>query len=308
MGNISIQPIHRGQYLNEIVQLSEEYHFASRYLLESIINCRWKSDPPVDDVVGFVLLDDEALCGFVVCSKSVRRMGGEDVVVSAGSSALVREDYRSYSMKLLLKVFAEGDLALDLTPTDETYQFLMAPIFKCKQLDTAALAFSRFRLCFQKRLKATVVPEEILAAAPKAERALIADNMGYHGRFCTVYVENQPITILCRVFTKAKLVKIADILYISNRTLFASQPEAVMAALCRKLGTLFCWCDSRFIPQFALPDTLIERSALFRRPLATLFGRYTAIRRNSIYRVVTQKAKNVTPEEIDSLYSEKIMM
>ena len=308
MGNISIQPIHRGQYLEPIVQLSEEYHFAPRHLLESIINCRWKSDPPVDDVVGFVLLDDEKLCGFVCLTKSIRRMGGEELVVNAGSSALVREDYRSYSMKLLMKMFSEGDIALDLTPTDETYQFLMSPIFRCKQIDTASLAFSRFRLCFQKHLKATIKPEKILSAIPEAERALVEDNMGYRGRFCTVFVENQPVTVMCRVFTKAKVVKIADILYISNPALFAKEPEAVMAALCRKLGTMFCWCDSRFVPQFALPDTLIERSALFRRPFATLFGKYTAIRRNSIYRVVTPKAKNVTPEEIDSLYSEKIMM
>lgn len=308
MGTISVQPVHRGQYLQEIIQLCKEYSFSPPHLIEGIINCRWKSDPPVDDIVGFVLLDDEEVCGFIGLTKSVRNFNGIDVVVNAGSSGIVKPEYRNYSMKLFQKWLSEGDIVLDLTPTDETYIIFTTPMFKCKQIDTAALAFSRLRLMFQKHLRATADKNEILAVADDLKRQLLEDNMAYCGRFCTVFVDGEPVTVMCRLFKKAKIVRIADILYIDKPELFAKYSEQIMAALCRKMNTLFCWCDSRFLPQFSLPETLTERSALFRKPISVLFGRYTAIRRNSIYRVVTEKAEGITPLQIDSLYSEKIMM
>lgn len=308
MGTVTIRPIHRGEYLQEVIQLCKEYEFASARLIEGIINCRWKNNQNTDDVVGYALLDGEDLCGFAGCMKSLRTIGGQELVVNAGSSAVVKDEYRSYSIKLFQKLFTDGDLILDLTPTDETYRFLMTPFFKCKQLDTAAVAYSRFRLMFQKRLKATAEKEEILRLAEGRQRELLADNLGYSAKGCTVFVNGEPLTLICRVFTKAKLVKIADILYIDKPALFAKQPEAVMAALCRKLHTLFCWCDSRYLPQLVLPENLTERGELFKKPLSVLFGSPVGIRRNSIYRIVSERAADVSPLELDALYSEKIMM
>lgn len=308
MGTVSVQPVHRGQYLNEIIQLCRDYSFSPPHLIEGIINCRWKSNPPVDDTVGFVLLDDEEVCGFIGLTKSIRHINGKDIVVNAGSSGIVKPEYRNYSMKLFQKWLSEGDIVLDLTPTDDTYKIFMTPMFKCRQIDTASLAFSCFRLMFRKHRKATTDREEILETAQGAQRQLLEDNMGYRGRFCTVFIDGEPITVMSRVFTKAKIVKIADILYIDKPELFAKYPEQIMAAICRKLHTLFCWCDSRFLPQYPLPEILTERSALFKKPFSVLFGNYTAIRRNSICRVVNPIAEDITPLQIDSLYSEKIMM
>lgn len=309
MGEISIKPVHRGQYFFEVANLCKKYSFSPPHLINSLINCQWESDPAVDDIVGFALFDDEEICGFIGMTKSVRNINGNDIVVNAGSSGIVKPEYRNYSMKLFQKWLTQGDLVLDLSPTDETYQIFMTPIFKFRQIDTAALAFSRMRLMFRKRLRATNNQSEILAAADNgAQRRLLKDNMAYRGKFCTVFVDGEPITVMCRVFKKAKIVKIAEILYIDKQALFARHAESIMAAVCRKLNTLFCWCDSRFVPQFPLPEKLTERSELFKKPVSLLFGRYTAIRRNSIYRVVTQKAEGIKPHQLDALYSEKIMM
>lgn len=308
MGTVTIKPISRGEYLQEVIALCKNYQFASAHLIEGIINCKWQHNSAADDVVGYVLLDDDTLCGFAGCMKSTRIIGGRELTVNAGSSAVVKDEYRSYSIKLFQKLFTDGDLILDLTPTDETYRFLMTPFFKCKQLDTAAIAYSRFRLLFQKHLKATAKTDEILNCADGAQRTLIEDNLGYAAKGCTVYLDGEPLTLICRVFTKAKIVRIADILYIDKPALFAKRPEAVMAALCRKLHTLFCWCDSRWLPAVRLPETLTERENLFKHPLSVLFGKYTAIRRNSIYRIVSAQASEVTPLDLDALYSEKIMM
>lgn len=308
MGTVTIKPIHRGEYLQEVIDLCKEHQFASAQLIERIINCQWKNNPITDDVVGYALLDGETLCGFAGCMKATRVIDDQELTVNAGSSAVVKDGYRSYSIKLFQKLFTDGDLILDLTPTDETYRFLMTPFFKCKQLDRAAVAFSRFRLLFQKRLKATTDNDEILNCASGAQRQLLEDNLGYAAKGCTIYVGNEPLTLICRVFIKAKIVKIADILYIDHPELFAKQPKAVMGALCRKLHVLFCWCDSRFLPDLRLPETLTERDNLFKTPFSVLFGKYTAIRRNSIYRVVSEKAANISPLSLDALYSEKIMM
>lgn len=306
MGNVTIEKIHRGQYLQEVTALCQEYHFASPYLIENIIN--WKNDPTIDDTVGFVLLDDGVVCGFAGCMKTLRNIRGKELVVNAASSAVVREEYRSYSLKLFLKIFSEGDIVLDLTPTDETYRFLMTPFFKCRQLDTAAIAFSRLRLPFAPRFRATTDISEILAVAPSAQKELLHDNYGYRGRLCTVFIDKDPLTVMCRVFSKAGIIKIADILYIDKPVLFAKHSKAVMAALCRKFHTLFCWCDLRFLPDLKIEGDLVERNHLFKHPLSTLFRSFIPIRRNSIYRIVTEKAEGVMPIELDALYSEKIMM
>ncbi len=306
MGSVTIEKVRRGQYLKEVTALCREYHFASAYLIEKIIN--WDSGPDVDDTVGFVLLDDGAVCGFAGCMKTRRNIGGKEIIVNAASSAVVREEYRSYSLKLFQKLFSEGDLVLDLTPTDETYRFLMTPFFKCRQLDTAAIAFSRLRLPFFTRLKATTKMDEILSLASTGQRKILRENCGYRGRFCTVFIDGEPVTLMCRVFCKAKVVKIADILYIDKPELFAKHAEKVMAAICRKFHTMFCWCDLRFLPELTVKGELADRNVLIKQPLRVLFGEFTPIRRNSLYRVVNAVAEGVTPLDLDALYSEKIMM
>ncbi|HYX08092.1 MAG TPA: hypothetical protein VE912_15280 [Bacteroidales bacterium] len=247
----------------------------------------WDSD---EDFFGYVLYDKEdavAFCGYIFYDRFIN---GEHHKFCNFSGWVVEKEYRrEYKTTVLEPLFnlaEQGYTLIGLSPTHGAYRVEKQLGFK--DLETGKIQFTmnplklnffnKIEIGIQKTIKDDLCSNEIIR--------IHQDHLTFVGLDrIFMKIDNQEIYLIYSSFTKKKIFKMMEIMYISNPPLFFNNLDSTLNALFLKFGFVGIRVESRFVPE-KLKNT----------------NKYLPFRKPHIY-----YSNRLKPAEIDLLYTERFL-
>jgi len=254
---------------------------------------RWRalfhySWPCTDDTRGFLLMDDEKVVGFFGVILYERTIGGEIEKFGNLTSWITLPEYRNHSL-LLFKAAVSilGRTLTCITPRPEVLPLYLR--FGFRELENSSRilypipAFSTPSAWF--RYRATTNPDKIRQRLDENDRALFEHHRPHPCGNLLIYNRDEYCHV---IFTriKGRRFGFAYIHHISNFPVFAKNLDRVRFRVALAAGVPFVMVDTRYL-QGMIPK----------------FSRAVTIGHMPIY-----KSDRLKPEQIDTLYSEAILL
>jgi hypothetical protein len=251
-----------------------------------IFDYTWDRD---EDYVGYALQDQGRVVGFLGLIFSERLIQGKKEKFCNLSSWIVKKDYSSESIALILDVRNLQEHTLtNLTPSKDVYLILKQFGFQMLEDQVTILPMvPNFRSFFSSRkLYFSSDPEKLMARLSEQHRILFKDHNTSYSKQCIVY---DGMGEYCYIIFKEiirKKVKFNNILYMSHPSLFKDHASYMLYKMFRMSGALFSILDARILRGVAV-------GLSWKRPLsyARLFH-----------------SKRIHRSEIDNLYSEAVLL
>lgn len=235
---------------------------------------------------GFALYADGVAVGFIGTIFHERSVHGRNEKFCNASSWIVREEYRTASILLLKPLLAIRDCTiLNLTPTQRSYEIFSKLGFRPLESESILLPplapVGSFLGSFW------TDPQAIAASLSTDDREIFErlSTVSDIGHVLIRYKHRECYVVASR--RKIKGVTIADVHYMSDRSLFWDRRGLAHVALYRSLGALGLCIDRRFFPNDRIPRLAIRRAAR---------------------RLFRPAYPDTPPEAVDGLFSEMMML
>lgn len=252
---------------------------------QSLFNYRWKSP---DDPLGFVLVDEDKIVGYLgtICSR--RTIEGRREKFCNITSWVTDKNHRQQAIMLLTPILKLADYTI----TNQTPAKHIHPLFtklgfqELERKRVILFPFPEFkRLVSASGFHATTDKNLIVKILKEPDAAIFKDHLPFQCGHLLIYNDE---TYAYAVFTKTKGRKyhFSHVHYISNKPVFFANLNKVRLHLLMSNRTLFTMIDSRFVGGAKIPHS---RMAEWANP--TLY-----------------KSATLHPGQIDNLYSELIIL
>jgi len=251
----------------------------------------WHSD---EDYFGYVLYDDKiavAFCGYIFAKRLIY---GKEQKFCNFCGWVVEKDYRkeykTEVLKPLLKMAEEGYTLTGLSPTPQAYKVEKELGFKDLEHGKIKYTFNPFKINLKvlKKLKIFTNNSTITDAIRNKQILKIHENhlVFQNIERLLIKINNEEIYLIYKFFTKKKIIKMMDILYISDPSLFFKEINLILNSLFIHARSFGLRVESRFVP-----EKIKNRK------------NFIPYLKPHIY-----LSKNLKPSEIDILYTEKFLL
>lgn len=249
---------------------------------ELLFSHPWKSEE--NDFPGFVMTDNDKTVGFLGTIFSKRMINDKPESFCNLSSWIVKKEYRMHASMLLMKAFRlKGHTITNFSLRNEK---LVSIFTKCgfQPIENSITILLPMPSSL-KSIQITNNQDEIKPILDKKDLALFED----HKNLPCFHVLMQKNNSYCYIIlskARKKIFKFNRIHYISNPQLFVEHSTAINTYIRKLTRAPLTSIDSRFLGNEKTPYS-------FKYNLKTL----------KVF-----KSKNLTPNQIDSLYSEFILL
>ena len=230
---------------DSVVNLCKRFNI---YLKNNLIQkvCAKKWDDLSTDCIGYGCFDKNQLIGYIGSIQAHRN----ELIVNDLTCGIVDDAYRGNGIatKLFTMANADGDIVLDLTPSEQVYQMYKRHFPQFKDLSEYQLWFNCKKLKKNNNLVCVSEINEIINAASDVEKKLIRDNSKLMMSFALIKLDNESTIIGYYTMKKKKIIKGFEIIYISNRLLFEKHFEAILKSISKINKSFFAFVDKRWLP------------------------------------------------------------
>ncbi len=204
---------------------------------------------PERDDYGLKLVVDGELAGFLGASYSLRPIDGVKERFCAIAPWFVKEEHRSHSLPMLLKLLADKNLTyVNLTPTRDMFRLFsslrFAKLDECKLLFPPLLRLPSLRPW---RGRLLTRPEEIRAVLSGDDLDVFENHAT--SRCChAAVVERERVAYVAgaRRMLRRNMF-FAELLHVSNPSLLVPQFERLVWLMCRRLRAVAIASDERLL-------------------------------------------------------------
>lgn len=214
----------------------------------------WKTD---EDYFGYVLYDDKtavAFCGYIFYKKILN--GKEEKFCNFGGWVVEKEyrkEYKTEVLKPLFKLAEEGYTLIGLSPTPGAYRVEKQLGFKDLEKGKIKFIFNPLKY-FLKSNKAIKLysSDPMISNSIKNEqiRKIHNDHLVFKGiERLLIKINNEEIYLLYIPFTKKKMLKMMEVLYVSDSSLFFDNLELICSSFFKNKGIFGFRMESRFVPE-----------------------------------------------------------
>jgi len=276
--------------LDDVIPLLSELEDThSREEWREIFDYQWESD---EGYVGFALVDDRKVVGFNGALFSRRIIDGREARICNLTSWIVKEQYRTESMRLVFPVLKlKGYTITNLTMNERAWEITRRLGFK--NLDT------NVRIIFLvPGLSATRKEEPPVIVSDRSRIAEILDPINLkifidHSHYnCGHLVIKDKRGYSYIIYTRKRYrkyncdISYAQILYISDRSAFLRRLNKIKSYFLKSLKYFFLAVDERLIG-----DATIPYSKVYQLKIPRMY-----------------KSEVLSREQVDNLYSELVVL
>mgnify|MGYP001239939206 CR=1 FL=1 len=261
----------------------------SRFLAESfqgkkvewygrILNPSWAGSSPQ---LGFLLEDQGEVVGFIGAIWSEREIEDRNHVFYNMTSWCVKDGYRQHSLKLLQSLISRSDSTVtNFSASRDVCKILQ--FYRFQELDTGKTVYSplsRIPSLFMGKLPEMLIGVDAVYPQLTPVEQRIVDDHKFYSCFFILLRKNESRCFLIVLKRPFKQFYFADVLYCSDWELLGRWVPVALWAAWKATGVFFLGVDNRFV--------IASSFFSFQRKRQTFF-----------------KSETLTPDRIDSLYSE----
>jgi hypothetical protein len=269
--------------------LSELDGTYSREKWRKIFDYQWESD---EGYVGYALVDDRKVVGFNGAIFSRRIIGGKEARICNLTSWIVKEQYRTESMRLVFPFLKlKGYTITNLTMNERAWEITKRLGYK--NLDTTVrILFPVPGLSATRKEEAPVIVSDqskIAAILDPVNLKIFMDHSHYN---CGHLVVQDQYGYSYIIYTRKRYRKYncdfpyAQILYISDRSAFLRRLNKIKSYFLKSLKYFFLAVDERLIGNATIPY-----SKVYQLKIPKMY-----------------KSEVLSREQIDNLYSELVVL
>ena len=214
-----------------------------------LVDYPWRSR---DDDLGYVLVERGEIVGFLSTLYSRRMIDGKEVKLCNTAHWVVREDFRSESLRLFMTVLRQRDCTITNLTSSATVAAMM-PKLRFKLLEeNLQLLFPTPMLPGRNGSSITSDPNRVAAALNAGDLRIFNDHAGAE---CGHVVVREGDAYCYVVFSRKRRrvygvdVPYCHIHYISDRALFLRHLPRIKWYFLRKLGAWFLAAEERLVGQ-----------------------------------------------------------
>ncbi len=241
-----------------------------------------------DDPLGFVLVDDGKIVGYLGAICSRRSIAGRLEKFCNITSWVTDKDHRQQAIMLLTPILKLSDYTI----TNQTPARHIHPLFtklgfqELERKRVILFPFPEFnRLVSPSGFRATTDKNVIARILKEPDATIFKDHLPFRCGHLLIY-NNETYAYALFTKTKGRKYHFSHVHYISNMPVFFANLNKVRFHLLRANRALFTMIDSRFVSDAKIPHSRVVEWAS-----ATLY-----------------KSATLKPGQIDNLYSELILL
>jgi hypothetical protein len=247
-----------------------------------LVDYPWRRD---GDGIGYVLVHDGSIVGFLSTLHSRRIVDGKEVRFCNTAHWIVRKEHRGDSFRLLLAALRDPDSTItNLTSSPAVSELMQKLGFKLLE-QTLQVFIPMPRLPFRGNGAVLETDASAIAAALRgADRTIFADHETCSGHLLVREGDAYCYIVYSRNHRRMFGINVpyCHIQYVSNREIFRRQLARIRWCFLRRCGAWFVAADERFVGRDL---------GVFSRPHRLAAPRY-------------YRSRTLAPHQVDNLYTE----
>ena len=253
---------------HHVISLCEKFNiYLDNNLIQNICSKKW--DNISTNHIGYGCFDGQELIGYIGCVQAKRN----GCIINDLSCGIVDEEYRGNGIatKLFSMANNDGDIILDLTPSEQVYQMFKRHFSQFRDLSDYQLWFNCKKL--KKNKKATIINNlgEILNYANDYEKTLINDNIKLMASFSLIKIDDEYTIVGYYTMKKRNVIRGFEIIFISNHFVFEKYYEAIIKCIAKSNNSFVAFVDKRWLKNVSFDGAIMKRGTNTKRYLQRLF-------------------------------------